>query len=298
MTQRSYNHIILPQQFTQTISQREIPPKKFRPDAPEVNKLEQKQRLLNNIHFLKGLVEDQKKTLLFTEDKTATDIEVEFYTDYPHKFIKKYNLQTYSIEWNKVIWQISTQQLQDEQSAFQQLIDDINLYNEMDKQKSYLWTVKKIEPLSYKKIINKDLYDKLKSEQKIQFDIVLEWNVSITEKKIDYIKSIVWNEDFVWRYTSDSLSFCRIYWTLKDLEELEGKYLWVSSIEPSPQYSVSPSSISLQDTIQKKAFSPANDAVGLVMFEKWVPNLEHELIEDSILNISTQLRYLLLLDWL
>jgi len=108
MTQRSYNHIILPQQFTQTISQREIPPKKFRPDAPEVNKLEQKQRLLNNIHFLKGLVEDQKKTLLFTEDKTATDIEVEFYTDYPHKFIKKYNLQTYSIEWNKVIWQIST----------------------------------------------------------------------------------------------------------------------------------------------------------------------------------------------
>jgi len=290
MTQRSYNHIILPQQFTQTISQREIPPKKFRPDAPEVNKLEQKQRLLNNIHFLKGLVEDQKKTLLFTEDKTATDIEVEFYTDYPHKFIKKYNLQTYSIEWNKVIWQISTQQLQDEQSAFQQLIDDINLYNEMDKQKSYLWTVKKIEPLSYKKIINKDLYDKLKSEQKIQFDIVLEWNVSITEKKIDYIKSIVWNEDFVWRYTSDSLSFCRIYWTLKDLEELEGKYLWVSSIEPSPQYSVSPSSISLQDTIQKKAFSPANDAVGLVMFEKWVPNLEHELIEDSILNISTQQR--------
>lgn len=285
MTQKSYNHIFLPQQFIKTTQPRDIKPKSFNPTSPEVNKIEQKQRLFENMNNIKTAIEKQNDSLIFRRDKSSTDIEIEFFTDYPRKFIDKYNIQTYSIDWNKVIGKISVQQLENEQSAFHQLVADVSLYKEEDKQKSYLWTVKKIEPLSYKKIINPELYEKLKSDQKLEFDIVIEWNVDLIKKKIDYIKTVVWEEDFIWKYTSNRLNFCRVAWTILDLEELDGKYLWVSSIEPSPQYSISPSSIGLQDTIQKQTFSPPDNAVALILLEKWRPDPNHELIEDTTLDL-------------
>ena len=274
--------MFLPSQLIRSTQARPPRVRSFNPDSVEIDTVEQKRILSENMNMLESIVESQKESLIFPQDKTATDIEIEFYTDYPRKFIDKYNVKPYSIQWNKVAWRISIQQLENEESAFQQLVNDVESYKTQGKQKSYLWMVKEINWLSYEKIINPDLYEKLKLDQKIKFDITLEWSEASVEEKTNYIQSIVWEEDFVGKYTSKWLKFCRVYWTIEDLEKLNGAFLWVSSIEPSPEYSVSPSSVMLQDTIQKQIFSPPTNAVNLVMMEKWLPDLSHELIEDSL----------------
>ncbi len=235
-----YKHIKLPRKMISLAKNHSFRTSPFPQPIAEFDIAVHKRNLEVRSTQLDEQLSQLQKTRKLDRDKNISEVEIVF-KGYPDgNFLKKYGVQVYQKEEERVIGKINNKKLAGQQlSDFEHLKEDIGQYIKNNKLPSYFKKIEDISPLNIDDVIDIQLKEEYKEDpqKELMVDISIADEKEVSEIKLSAIKH-KYGDKFVSSVNSDLVHFSRVVSNYKQLETIVSEYGGIIYIEESPKFEI------------------------------------------------------------
>ena len=245
-----YKHIKLPRELISNESNYVPPPRRAISEKTEFNRERHRNKLAANIGRIKRFYEHRAGERFLTDDQGNVDVRISFRGPYNPKFIQKYGVDVFKIAGgrkdNEVVYgKVRNVKFPGQNfSDFERLQNEIGVYKNTERFKTYFDFVQDIRPLDVEEIVESSLLQDMQVHTRSDYHIDISFGGTkpSAQQKIDAI-SEQYGDRFIAKVNTQSIHYCRIKANYSEVEKIVQDFSEISKVERSPVFMIETSAL-------------------------------------------------------